>query len=96
MTNSISNVKYVTELVNNQVSPLKIENINEYQVAFVLEKDDVHQTLSMLKSMGWIQLSYLSAVDWPEENVFELVYIVMNWEKPVYVQIRTNFVEIKN
>jgi NADH-quinone oxidoreductase subunit C len=75
--------------VKKQVEPIKIENINPYQVAFVLEKDDVHKTLSMLKSMGWIQLSYLSAVDWPKENAFELVYIVMNWEKPVYVQIRT-------
>ena len=43
----------------------------------------------MLKQAGWIQLSYLSAIDWIEENEFELVYILMNWEKPVHIQIRT-------
>ncbi len=42
----------------------------------------------MLKTSGWIQLSYLSAVDWPLDNEFEVVYIVFNWDKAVHIQIR--------
>ena len=89
MTNSMNNIEYVTNLVTEQFKVIKTDVIDEYQVAFEVKKTDVHTMLSMLKSFGWIQLSYLSAIDWIEENEFELVYILMNWEKAVHVQITT-------
>lgn len=89
MTNSMNNIDYVSQLVEGIVTVNKKEVIDQYQVAFELDKKDVHHTLSFLKSNGWIQLSYLSAVDWIDENEFELVYVIFNWEKPVYIQIRT-------
>lgn len=89
MTNSMSNTEFVTNLVENQYKVLKTEVLDQYQVSFEVEKDDVHSLLSLLKSNGWIQLSYLSAIDWIEENEFEMVYILFNWEKPVHIQIRT-------
>ncbi|MDT8337132.1 MAG: NADH-quinone oxidoreductase subunit C [Candidatus Izemoplasmatales bacterium] len=89
MMNSMNNIKEVEDLVNKTVKVLKTENIDKNQVAFEIEKLEVHLLLMVLKSSGWIQLSYLSAVDWPDENKFEVVYIVFNWEKPVYVQVRT-------
>jgi len=84
----MNNVEFVKALVAKNIEPVKTETIGKYQVAFEVRKNDVHHILVALKNAGWIQLSYLSAIDWPEENHFELVYIVMNWEKPVYVQIR--------
>ena len=87
--NSMSNIETVKGLVSDIITPIKEEVIDQYQIAYVIDKDDVHRTLSYLKNAGWIQLSYLSAVDWPEENTIEIVYILMNWEKPVHIQLRT-------
>lgn len=89
MTNSMSNVEFVQTLVNSNALVLHEHVTDQYQVSFEVDKDSVHSLLSNLKSAGWIQLSYLSAIDWPNENKFELVYIVFNWDRPVYVQIRT-------
>jgi len=87
--NSTNNVEYISTIVESRFKVLKKEVISEYQVIFEVGKNDVHHLLSVLKQEGWIQLSYLSAIDWLEENEFELVYIVMNWEKPVHIQVRT-------
>ena len=90
MTNSINNnVKDIISLVEGNFKVDKTIVTDKYQVSFEVKKEDVHQLLTVLKSEGWIQLSYLSAIDWLEDNEFELVYIVFNWEKPVYIQIRT-------
>ncbi len=89
MTNSINNLELVKELVSKTTTILKEENIDVQQLAFEVNTCDIHHVLSVLKSAGWKQLSYLSAVDWPDENKFEVVYILFNWDKPVYVQIRT-------
>ena len=85
----MTNIEFVKELVHNSFKPLKEEIVDQYQISFEMKKKDVHLLLSTLKQAGWRQLSYLSAIDWIEENEFELVYILMNWEKPVHIQIRT-------
>ncbi|MCK4552426.1 MAG: NADH-quinone oxidoreductase subunit C [Tenericutes bacterium] len=78
----------VNNLVNKTIEVLKYEVIDKYQVAYEVEKRDVHHLLITLKSQGWKQLSYLSAVDWIADNEFEVVYILFNWDKPVHIQIR--------
>jgi NADH-quinone oxidoreductase subunit C len=87
--NSMNNVDFVNELVNGICKVQKYENISQYQVAYEVNKGDVHHLLSALKSAGWKQLSYLSAVDWIDDNQFEVVYIVFNWDKAVQIQIRS-------
>lgn len=89
MTNSMSNIEYLQNLVKKNFTVIKQEVVSPYQISFVVEKNDVHLLLTSLKNAGWIQMSYLSAIDWIEENKFELVYILMNWDKAVHVQIRT-------
>jgi len=89
MTNSMSNVEYISSLVEQSFKLIKKEITDQYQVSYVVEKNDVHGLLSFLKSNGWIQLSYLSAIDWIDDKEFELVYIVFNWEKPVHIQVRS-------
>jgi NADH-quinone oxidoreductase subunit C len=88
MMNSISNLEYVDKIILSITKDIKKESIGEYQVGYEVNQADVHQLLSSLKLEGWKQLSYLSAIDWPEENKFELVYVLFNWDKPIYVQIR--------
>lgn len=89
MTNSMNNLDFVKKLVNDTVTVLSSEVVDNQQIGFVVDKSDVHHILTTLKSAGWKQLSYLSAIDWIDENKFELVYLVFNWDKPVYIQIRT-------
>lgn len=88
MTNSMSNVEVVTNLVESTFKVLSTEVVDQYQVSFEVKKEDVHSMLSLLKASGWLQLSYLSAIDWPSDNEFELVYIIFNWDKAVHIQIR--------
>ncbi len=87
--NSMNNVEFVKNLVNEKFKVIKTEEVDKFQVSFVVEKNDVHHLLTILKTSGWKQLSYLSAIDWLEDNKFEIVYILFNWDKPVYIQVRT-------
>lgn len=86
---SINNLEVVDEIVLSHTKPLLKDVIDQYQVSYELNQKDVLNVLSGLKLSGWKQLSYLSAVDWPDEEKFEVVYILMNWDQPLYVQIRT-------
>lgn len=85
----MNSIDYVKELVESSFQVHKTEVVDQYQISFEVQKEDVHRLLSMLKQKGWIQLSYLSAIDWLDDNQFELVYIVMNWEKALHIQVRT-------
>ena len=59
------------------------------QVAFDVTNEDVLSILTYLKTDGWAQLSMLTCVDWIAEGQFQLVYILMNWENGVRLQVRT-------
>ena len=87
--NSMNNIDFVKKLVNDTVKVIKTNEVDAHQIGFEIDKKEVHHLLSTLKNAGWIQLSYLSAIDWLEENKFEVVYIVFNWDKPVYIQVTT-------
>ncbi|MBN2300321.1 MAG: NADH-quinone oxidoreductase subunit C [Acholeplasmataceae bacterium] len=89
MTNSMSNIEFSKNLINQSFKILETDVISQYQVSFVVEQTDVVQMLVTLKNNGWKQMSYLTAVDWPDENKFEIVYILMNWERAVHVQVRS-------
>ncbi|MBN2605551.1 MAG: NADH-quinone oxidoreductase subunit C [Bacilli bacterium] len=87
--NSTNNALEVITLVESKYNVVKTEHISKYQVAFEVIREDIHSMLNFLKNSGWKQLSYLSAIDWPEEDKMELVYIVFNWDKGVHIQIRS-------
>lgn len=88
MTNSMNNVNDVISLVEDSFKVKNVDVIDRYQVSFDFDRKDVHAALTMFRAEGWIQLSYLSAIDWIADNEFELVYIIFNWEKPVHIQVR--------
>ena len=89
MMNSMSNVEFLKGLMSQNFKLIETDVIDQYQVSFVIKQEDVLQVLVTLKNAGWIQMFYLCAIDWPDETKIEMVYIFMNWERPVYVQIRT-------
>ena len=89
MMNSMNNVKEIISTVEKNFDLLNHEIIDKYQVSLIVNKKEVHHLLVFLKTNGWIQLSYLTAVDWIEEYEFELVYIVFNLDMPVHIQVRT-------
>jgi len=82
----------VNDLVNDIKSKFKVLNVEhpkENQVSFDFKKEDIHSALSHIRSKGWVQLSMLTCIDWLEDNEFQLVYLVFNWEQGIRIQIRT-------
>ncbi len=56
-----------------------VEEIDEREVKVTLSGDRVITALEILKSKGFSHLSLMTCVDWIEDNQFELVYILFNW-----------------
>ena len=59
------------------------------QVSLDFNSDEIAAALAHVKASGWKQLSLLTCVDWIDENKFQLVYLVFNWENGIRIQIRT-------
>jgi len=59
------------------------------QLAFNIDKESVLDALALLKSHGFGQLSLLTCIDWNEQGKFQLVYILMNWDSGIHLQLRT-------
>lgn len=89
MMNTMNKELHVKSLVTQYVSPRLYDVLSPYQAACEVTKNDVLVLLTALKNNGFTQLSYLSAVDWIDENKFEMIYILMNWELAYHLQIRT-------
>jgi NADH-quinone oxidoreductase subunit C len=62
---------------------------DDHQIIVDLEKNQMHGLLSYLKATGFRQLSLATCVDWIEEDVFQLVFIVFNWDTGIHVLART-------
>lgn len=82
--------------MNKVAEELKIRfNIEDFiypddmQMIFDVDKDMTHTVLDYLKGSGFRQLSILTCIDWPKENVFQLVYIIFNWDTGIHVLLRT-------
>ncbi|XMB86407.1 NADH-quinone oxidoreductase subunit C [Mycoplasmatota bacterium WC44] len=88
MTNSMNNQALVKDL-EARFNLLNVDIVRDSQIAIDIENNDVHTVLAYLKSIGWRQLSILTNVDWIEEGKYELVYIIFNWDNPIYIQVRT-------
>ncbi len=83
------NIELLEKDVCSKFQVLNIDNVSNNQISFDVENNEVHSVLSYLKSIGWIQLSLLTCVDWIKDNKFQLVYIIFNWEMPIRIQVRT-------
>ena len=75
MTNSMSEALKRLEHLNPFV-----EEIDEREVKVSLAPDKLITALETLKSTGFSHLSLMTCVDWIDDNQFELVYILFNWQ----------------
>lgn len=84
--------KYIKELVadiKSRFVSLGEDYPKDNQVALDFKENEVHAVLAFVKSQGFRQLSILTCIDWIENNEFQLVFIVFNWESGVRLQLRT-------
>lgn len=88
MMNSMNNVELIKDL-ESRFTVLNADVLRDTQIAVDVENKDVHSVLAYLKGQGWRQLSILTNIDWIEEGKYQLVYIIFNWDNPIWVQVRT-------
>ena len=62
------------------------------QVDLIIPNENLLSTLQYLKSVGFLQLSLITAVDWIKSAEFELIYTLRNWEikSTLKLKIRIN------
>ncbi|ABR31074.1 NADH dehydrogenase [Thermosipho melanesiensis] len=77
MTSFMSDVIKKIEKIFNDI---EIVEIDSREIKINVKPESIVSILSMLKGEGYSHLSLLTAVDWIEENKFELVYILFSWK----------------
>jgi NADH-quinone oxidoreductase subunit C len=86
MTNSTSNW---IEAVKRDLGVEVLDSPADLQYFIDVEHQNVHQTLTYLRHIGFTQLSLLTCIDWIEKNEFQLVFILMNWDNGVHMLVRS-------
>ena len=89
MNSMNKNVEKLVEDLKSTFNLISVDHVSKDQVSFDFNDKELHSALSHMKSIGWTQLSMITCVDWIEDNQFQLVYILFNWEEGIKVQIRT-------
>jgi len=90
MTNSTSNsIENLKDLLTKHYDIKEFEEPIALQLAFNIDKESALDALAFLKSQGFGQLSLLTCIDWIESGQFQLVYILMNWDNGIHLQLRT-------
>jgi len=82
-------INYLDNELNSRFAVLNTDYINNHQVAYDFNSNEFHTVLAHLKMNGWKQLSTLTCIDFIEQNQFQLVAILFNWDKGVHIQVRT-------
>jgi NADH-quinone oxidoreductase subunit C len=81
-------IKQLDKEMNDRFVVINTDYINDHQIAYDVNAKEFHSILSHLKMIGWTQLSTLTCVDFIKDNHFQLVAVLFNWEKAVYIQLR--------
>jgi len=85
----MSKMNEIISKLQDKYDVLGVDTPKGNQAALDFHSRDIHSALAYVKAKGFIQLSMLTCVDWIEENEFQLVYLLMNWELGVRLQVRT-------
>ncbi len=85
----MNSMNKLVEELKGRFTLLEVLLPDQQQLIVDIDQMHLHALLSHLKATGFRQLSLLTAVDWIEENTFQLVYIVFNWDTGIHVLVRT-------
>ena len=89
MSSMNKNIEKTIENVKSKFEVLNVELPKDNQASLDFKNREVHTVLAYLKTQGFRQLSMLSCVDWIEQDEFQLVYLLFNWDEGIRLQIRT-------
>ena len=80
----------LVQLLEQTFKKLSGKVVRQRRVTVSVEKELVPSVLSYAKSqLGYIHLSHMSCVDWPENNNFEIIYILWSPADKVQLFIKT-------
>ncbi len=82
--------KEIAEEINKTFHSAEVSVKREKRVVVKLRDDLITPFLSYAKNnMNFVHLSHISCVDWLEENKFELIYTLMNYDSKVMIMAKT-------
>ncbi len=82
-------IEKIVDIVKAKFEVLNVDVPKENQASLDFHSRDIHSVLAYVKSEGFRQLSMLSCVDWIDDNEFQLVFLLFNWDEGVRLQVRT-------
>lgn len=88
--------KEIAEEINQTFHSAEVTVKREKRVVVKLRDDLITPFLSYAKSnMNFIHLAHISCVDWLEENKFELIFSLLNYDSKVMILAKT-FIDREN
>lgn len=72
----------ILDLESRGLEPIKV---SENQIKININKDNILNHLSYIQSKGFIHLSFISGVDYIEEDEFEVVYHTYSYEDKIHI-----------
>ncbi|ACR80731.1 NADH-quinone oxidoreductase subunit C [Kosmotoga olearia] len=75
--------------VENLFGTIKLNQIAERKYTVDTDLKDLISILELFKLKGWNHLSLISCVDWIDDNQFELIYTLFNWENGITLMVST-------
>ncbi|HMA68970.1 MAG TPA: NADH-quinone oxidoreductase subunit C [Candidatus Mcinerneyibacterium sp.] len=67
-----------------------IKKIDSKQFKAFIKNSQIIDFLTYLKNIGFWQLSLITAVDWVDDNKFEIVYNLVSWELEQNILVKTD------
>ncbi|HOV03406.1 MAG TPA: NADH-quinone oxidoreductase subunit C [Kaistiaceae bacterium] len=72
----------IVDTIQHEIPGIKVTKQGERRLRIDVARDSLPALLELLKGrLGFIHLSAISCVDWPETDEFELVYHVWSYER---------------
>jgi NADH-quinone oxidoreductase subunit C len=83
--------KKLIEKISNEygIKKNKFKKIENQQFKVKINKKEIINFLTYLKNIGFWQLSLITAVDWIDDNQFEIVYNLVSWELEQHIIVKT-------
>lgn len=80
--------------VLHELDDVRVAQKNERRIRVDIQADALSTLLELLKGRaGYLHLSSISCVDWPDTDEFELVYHIWSYETNVLISVHTRLAQ---